>query len=320
MHSIRKYLSGILIGAVLSAFLLLANIGLNKGRPIENGRWVSECLIIKDNAVIKLDPALVIVSGSNSLFGFSAEKLTNTYGIISVNAAIHAGLGIDYTLHYARRYLKPGRIIVLPLEYEQYTKPSKDPTFIHQALNYDSSYLDKLSVIEKIEFIGSIPVQVHMSLIKNFIFPSKQSSKGYDSKTLNKFGDETKNDWSNDEKRKVVKLVNRLKRSGDIYKHNDRAWDAIKKFIKDARESNTTVVLAHPNRFNQSINLTANEEFFRELILRAEKIGINIIGSAEDRLYNSSRIYDTIYHQNSYGQSISTDILYQQLHRNGVIE
>jgi len=322
MTIFQRYSLGVALGFFLGGLALLANVEAAKGKPIENGRWVAESLAIKDGAVSKLNPELVIVSGSNGLFGFSAERLTNKYGLYSVNAAIHAGLGIDYTLHYARRYLKPGRIIVLPLEYEQYTKPSEGDTFVFQAVNYDPSFIDEMSLHEELAFIASIPIGVHLSLLKNSVWPSTPSEGGYNSKTLNEYGDETRNDWSNGERdRKVEALEQSLRRKATKkYEHNNQAWLTIQQFVVDAKKLGSTVVLTHPNRFDQSINLSLNEDFFIELVKRAEGAGVIFVGSPEDRLYDKSRIYDTRYHQNSLGQTISTEVLYNQLKSAGLVQ
>jgi len=316
-----NYYGSLLVGSVIAALLLTANIQLAKGKPYKIAVWVAECLAIKDNAVNIIDPTLVIVSGSNGLFGFSAERLTKVHKIRSVNAAIHAGLGIDYTLHYARRYFKPGRVLVLPLEYEQYAKSSSGPTYIFQALIHDPDYFDQLSIVDKIKFVGNTPISVHSSLLKNMIVASDPPKTGYDSETLNKYGDETDNDWSNDEKHyKITSLASNAQvKATRIFTHDEHAWHEIEKFSEDARNSGTTVILAHPNKFDQSISLERNRNFFKEMMAHASKIGITVVGQPKDRLFNTSRIYDTHYHQNSLGQKMSTDILFQQLQEAGVI-
>ena len=321
MTLVGKYLYSIIAGSVLFIGLISINTIFAKDNPIEAGRWVSELLSIKNEAVSKLNPDLVIVSGSNGLFGFSAERLTKTYKINSVNAAIHAGLGIDYTTFYAKRYFSPNRVIVLPLEYEQYTKSSAGGTFVYQALSHDSEYFNALSTFKKLKFIASIPLEMHFGFIRNLIMPSKSTSGRYDSKTINKYGDETKNNWSYEEKEEQEKrLKNSLKlKAVKIYEHSEEAWNTLEEFVNDASHNGVTIILAHPNRFDQSIDISFNQYFFDELERRANKIGLELLGDPKARFFGVSRIYDTNYHQNSKGQELSTDTLYRQLLEAGAL-
>ncbi|NEP48603.1 MAG: hypothetical protein F6K65_07100 [Moorea sp. SIO3C2] len=73
---------------------------------------------------------------------------------------IYAGLGIDYILTRARSWLKPGDLVLLPLEYEHYTDDGK-PTaaLINYLLARDPKYLLSLNLINQFSFISGIPLK-----------------------------------------------------------------------------------------------------------------------------------------------------------------
>ena len=169
-----KYFILFCLGCLTFLFALLPIFYLSLNNKNEAGRWVSECLVKKSQAALIQDPQLIILSGSSALFGFSAKKLTSDYGIRTVNAAVHAGLGIDYILNYGRKYLKKGRVFVLPLEYEIISRATLTETHYFQVIGYDPEYFTELTVLEKLKFIAGISFATHYRLLTYTLYPDTQ--------------------------------------------------------------------------------------------------------------------------------------------------
>lgn len=146
---------------------------------------------------------ILIVSGSNSLFGLSAEIISKEIGLPTVNFAVHAGLGIQYILDEPKNYLKPGDIVLLPLEYNLYISGNDiQDLYLRHVLSNDTVYFSNLNELEKINHIVKLPLtDIFMSIYtgssKDEIVNSlKQKSYGkncYTGFTLNEYGDETCN-------------------------------------------------------------------------------------------------------------------------------
>ena len=62
-------------------------------------------------------PHLILIGGSNILFGIDSEQLENQIGMPTINAGLHAGLGLLLFLDIAESYVQPGDVIVLIPEY-----------------------------------------------------------------------------------------------------------------------------------------------------------------------------------------------------------
>lgn len=305
----HRYFLLFCLGCLTVATSLSANVYLSLNNKNEAGRWVYECLTKKSEAVVNHDPEIIILSGSNSLFGFSAKKLNDIYGIRTVNAAVHGGLGIDYMLYYGRKFFKEGRVFILPLEYELYGRTTPSDTQYYQVIGYDPEYLYNLKILHKIKFSTGISFNTHRHLLIYSLWPKPKRDDGYQSKTLNLFGDETNNSPDN----VTPEMLARLNALPKKYQVNDDAWNQIVQFSQDAKEAGAIVVLAFPNIFFNAFDPQINSEFISELKEKSKEAKILLIGEPEDRVFYEKHVYDTLYHQNTLGQMRSTDILYQQL-------
>lgn len=313
---IKKYFLWIGFGMLIAALSLILSVEISLGSKPEGGRWVAELLDKKSVAIEKKLPKLVILSGSNSLFGFSARILSENYGIETINASIHAGLGLNYILNYARPYIASGRIFVLPLEYPLYGKPSSSGAFLYQVIGFDPRYFRQLNFLEKIKVISAISMTDRARFLRAVVAPqAKNEADGYQSKTLNEWGDETANTI---EKRTKVMLASATKNKPQKYSVDDAVWDELEVFIKDVEAAGGKVLLAYPNIYEDSFDLKTNESFFKDINQRANKLGIKFLGNPEKYTFDDSRAFDTNYHQNTIGQVKSTDQLYNDLRQTGL--
>lgn len=258
---------------LIAAFILIFTMVFSLGSKPEGGRWVAECLAKKSASIEQKSPKLVILSGSNSLFGFSAKRLSEKYGIESVNASVHAGLGLDYILYYARTHIAPGRVFVLPLEYSLYGKPSSSGAYLYQVVGFDPNYFRQLDLLKKAEFISQIPMIDRARFLRSAVAPeTKNQTGGYQSKTLNDWGDETANSLEN---RTSSMLFSVTKNKPQKYSINDAAWGELELFVKNVKAAGGKVLLAYPNIYEGSIDLKTNDEFIKDLNLRAAKDSLN---------------------------------------------
>ena len=117
-----KLFAAILLG-------LLAYLGLHLGvlrKPLTIG-YIKAAYQAKLDYGRSLGDArkIVVVGGSSSLFGVRCETIAAETGIPCVNLAVTAGLGIDLILAKAEEAIRPGDIVLLPLEYDFYTSEAE---------------------------------------------------------------------------------------------------------------------------------------------------------------------------------------------------
>lgn len=120
--------------ASLIAVLLLALAGYgvlmtyvaNRGSfPVEAEYWVGEELALKQWLADRAGTGrrVLILSGSNSLFGIDSGLIERRMGFATVNLSTHGGLPLSFQLDYADKIVRAGDVVILPLEYEYYQRP-----------------------------------------------------------------------------------------------------------------------------------------------------------------------------------------------------
>jgi hypothetical protein len=80
-------------------------------------------------------PRLLLLGGSNVAFGFDSDRLARDTGLTVVNLGLAAGLGGDFMLNEVAGALGPGDVVILFLEYDQYSGAG-NPVAIRQLLEY----------------------------------------------------------------------------------------------------------------------------------------------------------------------------------------
>jgi len=83
--------------------------------------WIHGAYVKKTEAALHIqERKLVLAGGSSVHFGISAESITKALKIQTINYGVMALLDMDYTLYRLKRILKPGDMVILPLEYYHY--------------------------------------------------------------------------------------------------------------------------------------------------------------------------------------------------------
>lgn len=95
-------------------------------------------------------PRIVIISGSNSLFGISGDVIEQKTGMKVVNLALHASLDIDYLAYILRRNIRSGDIVIAPLEYEYYRRNATPTTwFVTNMLGWGGEYVKSMNIYDQ---------------------------------------------------------------------------------------------------------------------------------------------------------------------------
>lgn len=313
----RTYLRWLACSALLMIGLAVAGVYASLGNKVESGRWVAECLAKKSQAVHEREPQLILLAGSNAFFGLSARRLSEHYGVQTVNAGVHAGLGLTYILDYGKRFIRPGRLFVLPLEYELYAEHNGAEALRYQIIGFDADYLRRMSPLKQLQFALSFSIVDRFRHLRVKLRPyPRNDTTGYQSRTVNTWGDETANrlELRTAGMLEIVRQTPRAQFSIGL-----SAWGDIESFVADVRRQGGQVALMFPNIYAPAFDADSNRAFVRELRERAAQLSVPLIGDPLANTFDESLAFDTQYHQNSNGQSISTDRLYADLVDAGLI-
>jgi hypothetical protein len=111
----------ILLGAcLLSVALYGAVFGFVIEKPLTIGTVERLLEAKRDRALATPSPKLLILAGSNARVSHRCETIEAVLGMKCVNLGIGRGLGLDWLLKQWREVIRPGDLVYMPLEYDQY--------------------------------------------------------------------------------------------------------------------------------------------------------------------------------------------------------
>ena len=287
------------------------------GNETQQSRWVQEAYDLKESAAEEIDSQkVVIVAGSNALFGFDSEQLENHWNIPVINGGIHAGLGMPYILERSKRMLKSGDIVLLPLEYRFYQadgKPSE--TLTDFILSRDRNYFYDLPILPKFQVISRISIKRLINGIRLFFNKTLKPTKGlYGIQNINHWGDQIKLDPDKMTERELAvrDQISPEEISGpELSPDFIRTMDA---YIRWADEMEICLIILPPTSLYFEVYRQPPYSCFLSEIQRYySEQNVKFAGAPYDYMYDVDFYYNTRYHLNSQGIAIRTDQVIRDL-------
>lgn len=300
----RQYFRSVLYGFLASLLIFLLAVLYQVGAPTESSRWISEIYQIKSSIADSIKvPKLVLVSGSNTHFGISCETISTETGVPCVNGGTHMGLGTTYILHQARLWLKPGDLVLLPLEYEFYQdRGIPNHLIIDYIFARDIKYLLSVDLVAKLHFLLGISLERLQQGILGKLHPPQPLTTGYQSQSVNKYGDETINRQADMTEKHYQILNNSTPIRIETSQMSRYAINEISKFIIWCQKKDIKPIATWPNTLKFDIyQEPVKQEFLHEIEKFYDGMKVTVLGKPEDFMYDKSMFYDTSYHLNDRG-------------------
>ena len=321
---------------VVLFFLLYALLFFYQlGAPVKSYYWIQHMYQYKDYRAKSLKgKKILILSGSNSLFGINSKLLQEKTGYPVANLAVNGGLDISFLYYKLREHMSQGDIVVMPLEFQYYTSNSEKFTkeFSDGMMSWGVDYLRHLPYIDLFKFIiAAEPSRVLEGSIEQFRSGSVNTKvlsqqkvlnsldklwrekgikwRGYSHKSMNHYGE-----FIVDKPVKYMKDFAYLDNNITIPPHFLDTYSKIQDFVK---EKGGRLILTYPVSIkNKEFDLSKKES--RQRVENFETAlgehGIDIYCNAA--LFNLDRIYffDRPEHTNKYGTLIRSENLADCLH------
>lgn len=180
-------------GAFIVTTLMIIATGLYLAKPksVDYSSYMA-AIIDKTDAFESVEtPRIVFMGGSNLAFGLDCRKIRDALGMRVVNSGLHAGLGLKFMSEQIIEHAKPGDIIVLCPEYQQFygNRLYGRGNFLMRTLClYPQSirYLTSFGQFE--ELIKGAPVYLKNNL-QNIMRSKDNLNTVYNRYAFNEFGD-----------------------------------------------------------------------------------------------------------------------------------
>ena len=272
--------------------------------PPEDARATLELILTKEEIARQIEPPrVVILGGSSSRYGFSAEQLSAATGLRAVNLGTHAGLGGRYLLDRAKQNLRAGDLAIIALEpgfyiredlsvvtarFVQFATPGylfRAPAWQWPQMIFGVSPHDLLRSYALVAFVGDTP------------------------NTVGAQGDEMGSGVENvtDYYRALVERSAALRRPLVTVENMP---DYLREFIGWAHNNGVALRAAWPVVFYRpEYESEAYAASFASITETFESLGVPVLGSQLDFALPLELMFDTAYHANSNGRTAATEAL-----------
>jgi hypothetical protein len=306
-----RFWTGFLVAIVITITMWLLFFYIQLGRPTIASQWIYEVNQhkVEHAALVSGQKKLVIVSGSNALFGLDSEMLEEAFGRPAVNAATNAGLLLPYILDRSKEIVGPGDIVLLPLEYPMYNHQGElSEPLIDYVLARDPDYLTQLTLFEKIRWLLSLQVQrLWLGLTATNNLPTNTGL--YGAHHLTERGDQT-NTSKIDQTPSFQSDVKNSKiwRYGHDSNPDSEGWQQLKSYRAHLNNIGACMVLL-PSAFllrESYVSDPVEFNFYKSIPQTARMHGLTYVGEPFDTMYPESYFFNSEYHLNHESRSIHT--------------
>ena len=301
------------VAAVLGVIATWLVLPLATSGVLLNGnRWVREGLARKIDAARARRDKVVLLGGSNVLFGLSARRLDEHHGVPAINLGQHAGLGRRYILAYGLSATQPGDVVVLSLEYPLWESEKSRDTRNYYVLAHDVGYLYRQRPSDVIEFLAGVRLDEWRTLLAaRGRAPDSAPPPGYRIANIDAWGDETSNRPEAATPDVKAAAVNEPLRPPMMLDH--RAILDVAGFRDRLSAQGARLVVTFPGMFRTHFAWDSNRRFYADLLAALRDAGITVAGVPEDSPFDLDCLYDSKYHTIRPCTYARTDRLAQHL-------
>jgi hypothetical protein len=181
----------------------------------------------------------------------------------------------------------------------------------------EPDYIISSNLIKKIRLLGGISFKrLTKGIIAKFK-PPKKRKDGYQSNTINDYGDETNNSEANMTEYHYQRVASEkpmrpLLEGG--YFTSTTGMNVIKEFVNWCSQNNIKVIATWPNTiWFEEYAQPETEKYFQSIKDFYQSINVPILGEPQYFMYDRSFFFDTIYHPNDRGTRRRTKKLIELL-------
>ncbi|HJM39101.1 MAG TPA: hypothetical protein QGG59_03190 [Planctomycetota bacterium] len=317
-----KFLLSILLTFFTCCMLWIALIHLQIGSKTNQSAWIQNYFEYKESRALAIQGnKVIIISGSNSLFGFDSTTLEEEWGIPVINGAVNAGLGLQYILDRSKRILRRGDTVLLPLEYDYYQSDGM-PTVVQVdfLLSRDASYFRELPLLEKLIVVSRTSFA---RLLEGLLRMGKEGSLPLDGRLstekLNKCGDLIMLDSAELTESQRYDLDHALPVQIEDPQLSSTYVQTMDIYLGWAeREGVNVVAMPSSPMYFEDYRLEGHVETMKNIKGYFRQHGIPFVGDPLGHMFEKKYYYDSAYHLNDKGIKRRTELVIDEFEKAGI--
>ncbi|MGK7961256.1 hypothetical protein [Crocosphaera sp.] len=251
-------------------------------------------------------PRLIMVGGSNLSFGINSQMIKDTLNLNPINTGIHASIGLKYMMDDVLDDIKPGDIVVIAPEYQQFYGEAAygRNELLRIVMDIDR---DSLNHLNRKQWLRILPYFPRFSLSKlkpsEYFFQQSKNIGVYERRAFNKYGDVDIH-WSHPGKK--------VKSYGLSHKNfNEKLIKEMVNFREQVEQKEADLYVTFPGY--QEASFENSEEAIANLKAKLVENNFILLGSPERYKIPNNMMYDTPYHLNKEGVDLRTRRLIEDL-------
>lgn len=320
MSFIKFYILFLVLGLVVWALMILGQVS----KPTKSSQWVWDVTQKKEYYAATLQSKkVVLVSGSNALFGIDSSMLSAALGMPVVNYAVNAGIGLPSILMQSQRIIKTDDIVILPLEYPLYSYDGKPGI---QMIDY--LYARTPWIIKELRWSEQLWLFWHVSFKRLLAGYSDgeeiRITQGlYGAHHINIYGDQINTEKS----RQSEAMKEELKRHqehpetySESFNTQALGWEYLTSFVSWCEARNVTVIFMPSTlMYHHSYRDDKKESaFYENIVNEVKRRSWNYIGSPYTYMYNEEAYLNTNFHLTDEGRKKRTLQMIKELQLSNV--
>ena len=306
------------------------------GAGVEAEWWLKDVYSYKDHVAARTpSPKIIIMSGSNGLFGVDSGVIGDLTGYPAVNLAGHGGMDLEFFYVKLKEHISEGDIVVMPLEFAFLQRNRPTDWFVNNMLAWGKEdYLSKLDVANLLGFIISVPkARVYEGLLRKgytqkitaeeeiieklerILQEEGGAWRGYRYTSLNSYGDIVSGPEMTEEFKKTVD-------KGYFYYGG---WDISERFFRMSAKIKTLVEEHHgrliltwsvsmPNK-HFDLSRKKDQNIIEKIRTNLAMESVAIECEPEDFYFDRELFFDTHYHLNMRGIAARSESLAECINR-----
>lgn len=258
-----------------------------------------------DSLTESADPKLVLVGGSNVAFGLHSGMLEDSFGMPTVNMAIHAGLRYEYMINQLRESVRSGDVYLIFPEFSQMYEPLSDGgPIIYQSLEVypeGIKYCHDAGALGNFRFFWNSKVEILQLKVRRTMgkMVGMTEKNAYKASVFDRYGDI----WS---PMTLESKYNKRDKHMDRNRGKDPSADFVRltnEFAAQAKEAGARVIFVFPAIAEAKWDAEVAEA---TRVFLKDKLEIPIANNPADYVYKNELFFDTKYHTTQQGRAIRT--------------
>jgi len=271
-------------------------------RPTKTSQWIHDAYEKKEQLAANIkEKKIVIVAGSNALFGINSKLLQEALKMPVLNGSVNAGIELPCILEMAKPLLRDGDIILMPLEYPMY---SYDGTpgiqMIDFILSRHPECFFKLTLKEQLYIFWHTPLSF---VIDAYLNPSTAPvTKGlYGAHNIDEHGDQIGNTLHNRSKEfysAVLQAAKKPQHYGAEFSSDALGWFYLEQFMAWSKKHHIRVIFLPSAFLRNDIYRSDKKErwFYENLAQEVQKRGWEYRGNPYEYMYEKESFFNTDFH------------------------